>query len=83
MGPEQRRSSPSHRCIARAPQRHSGQRPGSWWAGPGQHVNVLRVPYIEGLYNSVRLHSRLGNLPTNAFEQQSAIKQPITVADKT
>src|SRR5690606_38267852 len=26
--------------------------------------------YIVGFYNSVRLHSKLGNLPPNAFEQQ-------------
>lgn len=29
--------------------------------------------YIVGFYNSVRLHSKLGNLPPNAFELQSAI----------
>ena len=39
--------------------------------------------YIVGFYNSVRLHSKLGNLPPNAFEQQSAIKQPIDVSEKT
>ena len=39
--------------------------------------------YIVGFYNSVRLHSKLGNLPPNAFEQQSAIKQPIAVSEKT
>ena len=39
--------------------------------------------YIVGFHNSVRLHSKLGNLPPNAFEQQSAIKQPIVVSEKT
>jgi transposase InsO family protein len=39
--------------------------------------------YIVGFYNSVRLHSKLGNLPPNAFEHQSAIKQPIGVCDIT
>lgn len=39
--------------------------------------------YIVGFYNSVRLHSTLGNLPPNAFEQQSAITQPIAVSEKT
>ena len=39
--------------------------------------------YIVSFYNSVRLHSKLGNLPPNAFEQQSAIKQPIVVSEKT
>ena len=39
--------------------------------------------YIVNFYNSVRLHSTLGNLPPNAFEQQSAIKQPIGVCELT
>lgn len=30
--------------------------------------------YIVSFYNSVRLHSTLGNLPPNAFEHQSAIQ---------
>lgn len=38
---------------------------------------------IVGFYNAVRLHSKLGNLPPNAFEQQLAIKQPIDVSEKT
>ena len=29
--------------------------------------------YIVSFYNSVRLHSKLGNSPPNAFEHQSAI----------
>ena len=28
--------------------------------------------YIVGFYNSIRLHSKLGNLSPNAFERQSA-----------
>ena len=39
--------------------------------------------YIVGFYNSVRLHSKLGNLPPNVFEQQSPVKQPISVSEKT
>ena len=39
--------------------------------------------YIVNFYNSQRLHSKLGNLPPNAFVQQSAIKQPIGVCEKT
>ena len=39
--------------------------------------------YIVDFYNNVRLHSKLGNLPPNAFEQKSAIKQPIAVSEKT
>lgn len=39
--------------------------------------------YIVSFYNSVRLHSKLGNLPPNAFEHQSAINQPIDVSEIT
>ena len=39
--------------------------------------------YIVAFYNSVRLHYKLGNLPPNAFEQQSAINKPIAVSEKT
>ena len=39
--------------------------------------------YIVSFYNNVRLHSRLGNLPPNAFEHQSAITQPINVCEIT
>ena len=39
--------------------------------------------YIVCFYNSVRLHSKLGNLPPNAFGQKSAINQPIGVCDIT
>ncbi|MEB0060127.1 hypothetical protein [Variovorax sp. LG9.2] len=38
---------------------------------------------IVSFYNSVRLHSALGNLPPNAFEQKSAINQPIDVSEIT
>jgi transposase InsO family protein len=36
-----------------------------------------------GFYNNVRLHSKLGNLPPHAFEQQSASLQPIPVSEIT
>jgi putative transposase len=36
---------------------------------------------IVGFYNSVRLYSTLGNLPPNAFEPQSAIKQSVGVCE--
>ena len=39
--------------------------------------------YIVSFYNNVRLHSKLGNLPPNAFEHQSAITQPIGVCEIT
>ena len=39
--------------------------------------------YIVSFYNSARLHSKLDNLPPNAFEQESAIKQPIRACEIT
>jgi len=56
-----------------------------WQRDYANHVEAMTdiADYIVGFYNSVRLHSTLGNLPPNAFEQQSAIKQPIAVSEKT
>jgi len=39
--------------------------------------------YIVGFCNSARLHSRLGYLPANIYEQQVAERQPIPVSEKT
>jgi putative transposase len=39
--------------------------------------------YIANFYNPVRLHSKLGNLPPNVYEQQLEAKQPIDVSEKT
>ena len=30
--------------------------------------------YIVGFYNLLRLHSKLGNMPHNAFERESTLK---------
>ncbi len=56
-----------------------------WQRDYANHAEAMTdiADYIVGFYNSVRLHSKLGNLPPNAFEQQSAIKQPIVVSEKT
>ena len=56
-----------------------------WQRDYANHAEAMTdiADYIVGFYNSVRLHSKLGNLPLNAFEQQSAIKQPIVVSEKT
>ena len=39
--------------------------------------------YIVGFYNSVRLRTKLDNLPPNTFEHQSAIKRLIGVCEIT
>ena len=56
-----------------------------WQRDYANHAEATRdiADYIVNFYNSVRLHSTLGNLPPNAFEQQSAIKQPIGVCELT
>lgn len=56
-----------------------------WQRDYANHAEAMAdiADYIVAFYNSVRLHSKLGNLPPNAFEQQSAIKQPIVVSEKT
>ena len=55
-----------------------------WQSDYANHADAMTniANYIAGFYNSVRLHSKLGNLPPNAFEQQSSIKQPIAVSEK-
>ena len=56
-----------------------------WQRDYANHAEAMRdiADYIVNFYNSVRLHSKLGNLPPNAFEQQSAIKQPIGLCETT
>ena len=56
-----------------------------WQRDYANHAEAMSdiADYIIGFYNSVRLHSKLGNLPPNAFEQQSAINQPIGLCEKT
>ena len=40
--------------------------------------------HVVAFYNNVRLHSRLGNLPPNAYEQKKAVeKQGILVSENT
>jgi putative transposase len=56
-----------------------------WQNDYANHAEAMSdvADYIVGFYNSVRLHSTLGNLPPNAFEQKSAINQPINVSEIT
>ena len=56
-----------------------------WQRDYANHAEAMRdiADYIVNFYNSVRLHSKLGNVPPNAFEQQSAIKQPIGLCEIT
>jgi len=56
-----------------------------WQRDYANHAEAMSdiAGYIVASYNSVRLHSKLGNLPPNAFERQSAINQSIVVPVKT
>ena len=56
-----------------------------WQRDYANHAEAMTdiADYIVGFYNSVRLHSKLGNLPPNAFEQKPAINQPIGVCEIT
>ena len=56
-----------------------------WQRDCANHAEATNdiADYIVSFYNSVRLLSKLGNLPPNAFEQQSAINQPINIGEKT
>ena len=56
-----------------------GQMEHVWERDYVNHAEATRdiADYNVSFYNSMRLHSKLGNLPPNAFEQQSAIKLPI------
>ena len=56
-----------------------------WQCDHANHAEAMSdiADYIVVFYNSVRLHSKLDNLPPNAFAHQSAITQPIGVCAKT
>ena len=56
-----------------------------WQRDDANHGKAMSdiADYIVGFHNSVRLHSTLGNLPPNAFEQKSAINRPIDVSEMT
>ena len=56
-----------------------------WQRNHANHAEAMSdlADYIVAFYNSVRLHSKLGNLPPNAFEPQSAINQPVAMSEKT
>ena len=55
-----------------------------WQRDYANHAEAMRdiADYMVNCYTCARLHS-LGNLPPNAFEHQSAIKQPISVCEIT
>ena len=56
-----------------------------WQKDYANHSEAMTdvADYIVGFYNCTRLHSKLGNLSPNAFEQKSAIQHPIDVSEIT
>ena len=53
-----------------------------WLRDYANHSEATRdiADYIVAFYNSVRLHSTLGNLPPNAYERKTANHQPMAVS---
>lgn len=56
-----------------------------WQRRYANHGEARRdiADYIVGFYNAVRIHSTLGYLPPNVYEQQTAAEPPIAVSEIT
>ena len=56
-----------------------------WQKDYANHAEAANdiADYIVGFYNSIRLHSKLGNLSPNAFERESTSKKPIKLSEIT
>ena len=56
-----------------------------WQKDYANHAEATNdiADYIVGFYNSIRLHSKLGNLSPNAFERESTSKKPIKLSKIT
>ena len=56
-----------------------------WQKDYANHTEATNdiADYIVGFYNSIRLHSKLGNLSPNAFERESTSKKSIELSEIT
>lgn len=56
-----------------------------WHKDYANHAEATNdiADYIVGFYNSIRLHSKLGNLSPNAFERESTSKKSIELSEIT
>ena len=56
-----------------------------WQKDYANHAEATNdiADYIVGFYNSIRLHSKLGNLSPNAFERESTSKKLIKLSEIT
>ena len=52
------------------------------YANHGEAANDV-ADYIVGFYNSIRLHSKLGNMSPNAFELESTSEKSIKLSKNT
>ncbi len=52
------------------------------YANHNEAINDI-ADYIVGFYNSIRLHSKLGNMSPNAFERESTSKKSIKLSEIT
>ena len=52
------------------------------YANPLEAMNDI-TDYIVGFYNSLRLHSKLGNLSPNAVERELTLKKPSKLSEIT
>ena len=56
-----------------------------WQNDYANHLEATNdiADYIVGFYNSLRLHSKLGNLSPNAFERELTLKKPSKLSEIT
>ena len=56
-----------------------------WQKDYANHSEAMNdiADYIVGFYNSIRLHSKLGNLSPNAFARESTSKKSIKLSEIT
>ena len=56
-----------------------------WHKDYANHAETISdiADYIVGFYNSIRLHSKLGNMSPNAFERESTSKKSIKLSEIT
>ena len=56
-----------------------------WQKDYANHLEAINdiADYIVGFYNSIRLHSKLGNLSPNAFERESTLKKLNSLSEIT
>ena len=56
-----------------------------WHKDYANHAEATNdiADYIVGFYNSIRLHSKLGNMSPNAFERESTSKKSIKLSEIT